>query len=110
MQNTIFALPITIISMLLFFVLFFGIGFILNMLLRMSWIMAIIYPIIAIFLIDNVRFIEYFTNSKEAFSQLGTQLVSLAPIDIMIVSSGFAGTILAGVTIKLLRNKGYRMF
>ncbi|KAB2332949.1 YuiB family protein [Cytobacillus gottheilii] len=107
MQMTIFVLPI---SMLLFFVLFFGIGFILNMLLRMSWIMAIIYPVIAILIIDQVRFIEYFTNTGFAFSDLGTELSSLAMADILILSSGLAGAIVAGITIKLLRKKGYRMF
>jgi len=107
MQMTIFVLPI---SMLLFFVLFFGIGFILNMLLRMSWIMAIVYPIIAILIIDKVRFIEYFTNTKEAFSSLGTELSQLATADILILSSGLAGAISAGITIKLLRKKGYQMF
>lgn len=107
MQMTIFILPI---SMLLFFVLFFGIGFILNMLLRMSWIMAVIYPIIAILIIDKVRFIEYFTNGKEAFSSLGSELSQLATADVLILSSGLAGAIGAGITIKLLRKKGYQMF
>lgn len=99
-----------IISMLLFFVLFFGIGFLLNMLLRMSWIMAIIYPIVAIFIIDDVRFIEYFTNFKKAFAELGRRFSHLAIADVLILSSGFAGAIVAGITIKLLRKKGYRMF
>src|SRR5690606_19323889 len=106
MQMTIFVLPI---SMLLFFVLFFGIGFILNMLLRMSWIMAFIYPIVAILIIDQVRFIEYFRNSKESFAGLGTELGSLEIADVLILSSGMAGALAAGITIKLLRKKGYRM-
>jgi hypothetical protein len=106
-QMTIFVLPI---SMLLFFVLFFGIGFILNMLLRMSWIMAIIYPIIAILIVDQVRFIEYFTNSSEAFPELGRLLSELAMADVLILSSGMAGAVAAGITIKMLRSKGYRMF
>jgi hypothetical protein len=99
-----------IISMLLFFVLFFGIGFLLNMLLRMSWIMAVIYPLIAIFIIDKVRFIDYFTNSADAFTDLGTRLSRLAAADVLILSSGLAGAILAGVIIKLLRKNGYQMF
>jgi len=107
MQMTIFVLPI---SMLLFFVLFFGIGFILNMLLRMSWIMAIIYPIIAILIIDKVRFIEYLHNSGESFTSLFSELSSLALADILILSSGMAGAIVAGITIKILRKKGYQMF
>lgn len=99
-----------IISMLLFFVLFFGIGFLLNMLLRMSWIMAVIYPLIAVFIIDQVRFIEYFNNSGEAFTDLGQRISSLAMADILILSSGLAGAILAGIVIRLLRKKGYQMF
>jgi purine-cytosine permease-like protein len=106
------AMPIWIvmISMLLFFVLFFGIGFILNMLLRMSWIMAILYPLITIFIVDKVRFVEYFTNSKAAFSDLGHKLTNLASADLLILSSGLAGAIVAGIVIKMLRKNGYQMF
>lgn len=107
MQMTIFVLPI---SMLLFFVLFFGIGFILNMLLRMSWVMAIIYPIIALLIIDKVRFIAYFRDPKESFSSLASELSQLAVADILILSSGMLGAIGSGVTIKILRKKGYQMF
>lgn len=103
-------LPILLISMLLFFVLFFGIGFILNMLLRMSWIMAIIYPIIAIAIIQEVSFLDYFKTPGSAFRSLGESITTLAPLDIAILLSGLAGAILAGVVIKLLRKKGYRMF
>jgi hypothetical protein len=99
-----------IISMVLFFVLFFGIGFLLNMLLKMSWIMTILYPIIAIFIVDKVRFIEYFRNSKESFIDLGNHFSRLAPADIMILSSGLLGAITAGLVIKLLRKNGYNMF
>lgn len=104
------SIVVLVISILLFFVLFFGIGFILNMLLRMSWIMAFIYPIIAILIVDKVRFIEYFTNSKYAFQQLGHRISSLAIADILILLSGLAGAITAGITIKLLRKNGYQMF
>lgn len=99
-----------IISMVLFFVLFFGIGFLLNMLLRMSWIMAIVYPLIAIFIIDKVRFIDYFTNSGDSFAELGERISRLAAADVLILSSGLAGAILAGIVIRLLRKKGYQMF
>lgn len=104
------SIGVLIISMLLFFVLFFGIGFLLNMLLRMSWVMAIIYPIICIFIVDKVRFIEYFRNSESAFSQLGENFASLAAADLLILISGLAGAIVAGITIKLLRKNGYQMF
>ncbi|KAA9019954.1 YuiB family protein [Niallia endozanthoxylica] len=101
---------VLIISMLLFFVLFFGIGFILNMLLRMSWIMAIIYPIISIFIVDQVRFIEYFTNSQESFSDLFSRMANLALADILILACGWGGALVAGVSIKALRKRGYQMF
>lgn len=99
-----------IISILLFFILFFGIGFLLNMLLRMSWVMAIIYPIVVIFIVDDVRFIEYFTDSGNAFRELGTNFINLAPADLIILISGLAGAIVAGFVIKLLRKNGYQMF
>ncbi|WP_141433859.1 YuiB family protein [Bacillus sp. 03113] len=107
MQMTIFVLPI---SMLLFFVLFFGIGFILNMLLKMSWIMAMIYPFIAILIIDRVRFSQYFIDALASFNDLINRFSHLAIADILIISSGFIGAIAAGFTIKLLRKKGYYMF
>jgi hypothetical protein len=104
------SLPVLIISMLLFFVLFFGIGFLLNMLLRMSWIMAILSPIVFIFIIDDVKFIEYFTAPSASFSALKERILSLAPADIMILSSGLFGAICAGIVIRALRAKGYQMF
>ncbi|RIW38851.1 hypothetical protein D3H55_00390 [Bacillus salacetis] len=103
-------IPVVIISMLLFFVLFFGIGFLLNMLLRMTWIMAVIYPLITIFIIDEVRFIDYFRNSGDSFSALGTKFTSLTAVDVLILSCGLAGAIVAGLTMKVLRKKGYQMF
>jgi hypothetical protein len=96
--------------MVLFFVLFFGIGFILNMILRMSWVMAIIYPLVAILIIDKVSFSEYFTNTKAAILDLGHRISSLALADNLILLSGFTGAIIAGITIKMLRKNGYQMF
>ncbi|HEY4578456.1 MAG TPA: YuiB family protein [Savagea sp.] len=98
------------LSALLFLVIFFGIGFLVNMLLRMTWFTAIIYPIIVIFIIDEVKFYEYITNAKEAFSLLGTKISNLHTADIIILSSGFVGTIIAGIVMKILRKQGYQMF
>lgn len=103
-------IPVLLISMLLFFVLFFGIGFILNMLLRATWIMAIIYPIVAILIIDKVSFSEYFMNPSYAFSELGMNITSLAGADIAILLSGLAGAVVSGIVMRVLRAKGYRMF
>lgn len=103
-------IPVLLISLLLFFVLFFGIGFILNMLLRMTWIMAIVYPVVAILIIDQVKFSKYFTDPLTAFHRLGTNLSSLAVADIIILLSGFIGAVVSGITMRILRQKGYRMF
>jgi len=101
-------LPVLIISILLFFILFFGIGFLLNMLFRSSWIMVILFPIIII--VNETKLIEYFRNPGISFSNLGTSLTSLHTADIIILSSGLLGAVLAGVVIRILRKKGYQMF
>ncbi|TFD95927.1 hypothetical protein E2491_12205 [Jeotgalibacillus sp. R-1-5s-1] len=105
-----FGLAELLISMLLFLILFFGIGFLLNMLLRMTWIMAVIYPVITILIVDEVRFIEYFRAPGESFTALGDRFTSLAAADILILSSGMAGAIIAGLVMMWLRKQGYRMF
>ncbi|WP_209125593.1 YuiB family protein [Alkalihalobacillus sp. BA299] len=103
-------LPVLIISILLFLILFFGIGFLLNMILRSTWVMAIIYPIVVILIVDNVEFWDYFTAPIVSFQALGADLISLKPADFIILASGLLGAILSGIIIKLLRAKGYRMF
>ncbi len=72
--------------------------------------MAIIYPLVAIFIVDKVGFSEYFTNSKGAFHELWTRFGSLGTADILILISGLAGALAAGFTIRLLRKNGYQMF
>lgn len=103
-------LPQAILSVLLFMVIFFGIGFLLNMLLRMTWLMAIVYPIIVILIVDDVKFYQYITKPVYAFSELGNKIVSLATADIIILSGGMAGAIIAGFVMKALRKAGYQMF
>ncbi|TMW72507.1 YuiB family protein [Alteribacter natronophilus] len=103
-------LPQLIISVVLFLILFFGIGFILNMLLRSTWVMAVIYPIVVIFIIDDVGFLSYFTSPASSFAELGAAIVSLHFADIVILGSGMAGAIIAGYAIKILRAQGYQMF
>lgn len=99
-----------IISVLLFFVMFFGIGFLLNMLLRMTWLMAITYPIVVVFIVDEVSFLDYIFNPGSAFSALLDKMQSLQIVDIVILSGGFAGAIVAGIVMIILRKNGYRMF
>lgn len=98
------------LSFLLFMVMFFGIGFLLNMLLRMTWLMAIVYPIVVVLIVDEVRLSEYVTSPGMAFSSLGDRLVSLHTADIIILIGGFVGAIIAGIVMIILRRMGYRMF
>ncbi len=72
--------------------------------------MAIIYPIVVIRIVDDVRFFEYITAPIMNFSILGEKLLALQMADIIILSSGLVGAILAGVANKLLRSRGYQMF
>ncbi|MFD1066477.1 YuiB family protein [Oceanobacillus locisalsi] len=99
-----------VVSVILYFVIFFGVAFILNMLLRKTWLMACLYPIIMIFIIDNVSFFSYFTSPEESFSALGDRIVGLTVADIVILLAGFIGTIVSGYVIRFLRKSGYQMF
>lgn len=99
-----------VLSVLIFIVMFFGIGFLLNMLLRMSWVMAIIYPIVVILIIDEVKAIEYITKPGYAFNMLGEKLMALHTVDVVILSSGMLGAIISGFVSKILRKQGYQMF
>lgn len=99
-----------VLSVLIFIVMFFGIGFLLNMLLRVTWFMAIIYPIIVILIIDKIKFMDYIFDPSNSFSQLGERLINLQTADIIILTSGLVGAIISGVVIKGLRRSGYQMF
>lgn len=104
------SIPVLLISVLLFFVLFFGIGFLLNMLLRQTWIMAILYPIVCVLIIDKVRLIDYISDPASSFASLMKHISDLGQADIIILTTGLIGSILSGVTIKTLRQRGYQMF
>lgn len=99
-----------LISMLLFFILFFGIGFILNMILRLTWIMAVIYPVVVLFIVNPVPWREYVSNPGASLQQLWEDVLLLAPADILILFSGFVGSIASGIVMRMLRQRGYRMF
>ena len=107
MQLTI---PSLIISIVLFFILFFGFGFLLNMLFRASWIMAFLFPLIALYIVNNAKLISYFKEPAETFGMVGEHVSRLATWDIIVLGSGFLGSIAAGFTMKYLRKKGYQMF
>lgn len=99
-----------VISIVLFLVMFFGIGFLLNMLLRMTWLMAIVYPIVVIFIIDEVSFLDYFFKPGTAFPALLDKVQALQIVDILILTGGFGGALIAGFVMIALRKAGYRMF
>lgn len=99
-----------IMSILLYFVIFFGLAFILNMLLRRTWLMACIYPFIVLMIVDDISTAAYFTDFTGSFSIAFTKLTEITPVDITILSSGFIGTIVSGIVIRLLRKSGYQMF
>ncbi|HZG72401.1 MAG TPA: YuiB family protein [Chondromyces sp.] len=103
-------IAILLVSILLFFILFFGIGFILNMLLRMTWVMAILYPLVTIMIIDGISTFDYILSAGEAFQTLGGKMTSLKAADLIILLSGLLGAITSGITMRTLRQKGYRMF
>ncbi|SFM37530.1 YuiB family protein [Salibacterium qingdaonense] len=104
------SLPQLIISMMLFLLLFFGIGFLLNMILRSTWVMAVTYPIIVILIIDETGIFDYIFSPGSSFGALGGHVANLEPVDVLILIFGLIGAILAGVVIKMLRNRGYQMF
>lgn len=118
------------VSVILYFVIFFGIAFILNMLLRRTWLMSFLYPIVMLLTIDNISLkqfddvnfehpllimedmtiLTYFTQPIKAFYTVFIKLLHITPVDIIILSSGLAGTIVSGIVIKILRKNGYQMF
>src|SRR5699024_2103988 len=98
-------------SVILFFIIYFGIAFFLiSVLFRSTWLMAIMYPIIISIIVGDSRISEYFTTTYKAISATFHKMISLPVVDIVILSSGFAGTLVSGIVVRLLRKSGYRMF
>ncbi|SDH62885.1 Putative membrane protein [Alteribacillus persepolensis] len=104
------SLPQLIISMMLFLLLFFGIGFLLNMILRSTWVMAVLYPLVVVAIIDNVSVFDYILSPASSFQALGQDIMSLQVVDIIILTCGMAGAVIAGIAIRMLRVRGYQMF
>lgn len=99
-----------VLSVLLYFVIFFGISFILNMLLRRTWLMAVLYPIIIVMIINDIKILDYLFHPITSFSEAFGVLFSSGYQDIVILGSGFVGTIVSGIVIRILRRSGYQMF
>jgi hypothetical protein len=98
------------VSVLLYFVIFFGIAFILNMLLRTTWLMSYLYPVVVLLIVDDLPVTAYFTNPISSISEAFSRMAQITLVDWVILASGLAGTIVSGIVIKLLRRSGYRMF
>lgn len=99
-----------VVSFMLYFVMFFAISFIVNMLIRKTWFMTGLYPIIVLLIVDNISTIEYFKKPIASFKIAFSNLMQITPVDIILLSSGMLGTIVAGITVKYLRKSGYQMF
>ncbi|MDC3418306.1 YuiB family protein [Aquibacillus salsiterrae] len=99
-----------IVSIVLFFVLFFGISFILNMLLRKTWIMSFVYPIIVLLIVDDFPVSNYFSDPITSISSVWNKFFILTTMDVFILLFGFIGTLTSGFVIRMLRKNGYRMF
>lgn len=119
-----------VVSVLLYFIIFFGIAFILNMLLRSTWLMSFLYPVVMLLTIDNISLSKfndvnfdhpllimdkmtiftYFKQPISAFYTVFIKLIHITPVDIVILSAGLAGTIVSGFVVKILRKQGYQMF
>lgn len=72
--------------------------------------MSIIYPIVVLLIVDGISILDYFKRPGYAFSTAFSKLMGITTVDIIILLSGFAGTIVSGIIIKILRRSGYQMF
>src|SRR5699024_12681816 len=84
-----------VVSIILFFVIFFGLAFILNMLLRRTWLMAIIYPFIVVLIVNDASFVDYFTSPMVSFSSVFMLFVLILVVDIFFFSSGLFCTLVS---------------
>ncbi len=80
------------------------------MLLKTTWLVAILYPIIVLLMIDKVPTFSYFSSPVQTFYKVGARLSHLAASDWTVLALGLVGAIISGVTMKLLRSRGYTMF
>lgn len=99
-----------IVGSLLFFVLFFGIAFIINMLVRQTWVITLLYPFIIIVVAGKYSFFDYFTQPGNAFPAIIDLFTSMMLVEVVNILFGFLGTIVAGMVMRALRKSGYQMF
>jgi hypothetical protein len=85
---------------LLGFCMFFGLGFIINMLMKTTW-----FPIYG-YIIFVIVLVFWSWGSKSFFDNLTGYTFA----DVLPLISGLGGAIMSGFMIKLLRDKGYKMY
>ncbi|MCZ8516804.1 YuiB family protein [Paenibacillus filicis] len=90
-----------IIATVLLFVLFFGLGFILNMLMKTTWFPIYGYIVLIIGLV-----IYYGWGSDSVWSAVA----GYSLVDMIAAIGGLVGAVLSGSAIKMLRDKGFKMF
>ncbi|WP_256593019.1 YuiB family protein, partial [Pseudomonas sp. 2822-15] len=67
--------------------------------------MAVIYPIVIFFIVDDSGILQYFINPGEAFPVFLNNLIALKTADIIILTAGMVGAILSGIANRMLRNR-----
>lgn len=70
------------------------------MILRATWVMVIVYPIVCMLIINKASVWDYFSKPKETFSSFGTSVSHLGQADVFILSTGLIGAALAGIVIR----------
>ncbi len=72
--------------------------------------MAIFYPFIIVIVINDIKVLDYVKHPIASFSEAFGYLGQLQYQDVLILLAGFAGTLVSGVVIRILRRNGYQMF
>ena len=99
-----------VVSILLYFVIFFGISFILNMLLRKTWLMTYLYPVIIFVMVGKSPLSSYFISPINTVKATWHDFTGINFVDVIILTTGLVGTIVSGFVIRYLRKHGYQMF
>jgi len=102
MGSVIISVLQEIVGTLLIFVLFFGIGFILNMLVKTTWLPAVLYVAVVIP-------IGIWYAWKPELS-VGRNFAAFFLIWFFPLIGGAVGAVGSGWAIRELRRRGYRMF
>lgn len=88
------------VLVLLAFCMFFGLGFIINMLMKTTWFPIAGYVLFVIAVI-------YMSWGPESFVD---NILGYSISDYLPLLSGLLGAIASGYVIRMLRQKGYKMF